>query len=115
MEPRWGASARRGFEKKGESNLMIPEKSFPHACLQPSEATPRIAPSLAGEVLIAVETARNLGLCPTIQTAPAICIAVWSGAMVKWLVDEVEAQQTLDNLRGAIERAKTTARLMCRG
>ena len=87
----------RSAEESGEG--------FPHRALTPLEATPRISTDLAGEVL---EALRRHDVVfpdhPLAETPPAICIAIWQGPLLKWLVNDAEARQTLDRLRAAEAR-----------
>ena len=70
---------------------------FPHASLRPSEATPRISPATARLVIVLVEKlrAKEVGGFPA---SPAICVAIWQGGLVKWLVNEEEAQETIKRI-----------------
>jgi len=72
---------------------------FPHAALEPREATPRITPEHAAEVIRLVDKDRS-GAFPV---APAIVIAVWVGGLVKYLIDDEQATDTIHRLRKAAE------------
>ena len=68
---------------------------FPHAALNPREATPRITVDHAAEVIRLIE---ENGRYPV---APAIVIAVWVGGLVKYLIDDQHVEETIRNLREA--------------
>ena len=73
---------------------------FPHSALNPSEATPRITPAHAEEVIRLIDETGDF------PTSPAIVIAVWTGGLVKYLIDDVQATDTIRNLRKAAAREK---------
>jgi hypothetical protein len=75
---------------------------FPNAALMPFDATPRIRPDTAGRIVGAVNELRmrQKGDFPT---SPAILVAVWTGVVVKYLVNEEEARETLCRLELALQ------------
>ncbi len=68
---------------------------FPHAALCPREATPRITPAHAEEVMRLIEENGSY------KDRPAIIIAVWVGGLVKYLVDDQQVEETIRNLHEA--------------
>lgn len=78
---------------------------FPHSALIPMEATPRITPERAEEVI------RLMKANARFPVEPAIVIAVWTGSLVKYLVNDCEAEDTICNLRRASQAAKGSSRL----
>lgn len=77
---------------------------FPHSALEPFEATPRITPAHAEEVIRLID---EIGAFPR---SPAIVIAVWTGSLVKYLINDVQATDTIRNLRKAAAREKLARR-----
>lgn len=76
---------------------------FPHESLTPMEATPRIDPNTASKVIELINTLRRLKPNSIYGTSPAIVIAVWCGPLVKYLIDEQQCEETIENLSRAIE------------
>ena len=68
-------------------------RHFPQTALNPSEATPRITLEQASEIIRLIDENGNY------PTTPAIVIAVWTGGLVKWIVNGVEAEDTIRNLK----------------
>ena len=66
---------------------------FPHSALNPFEATPRITPEHAKEVIRLID---DSGRYPT---TPAIVIAIWTGGLVKYLIDDQQVTDTIRNFR----------------
>ena len=73
---------------------------FPHGVLTLEDVTPRIGSQSAGRVCDLVAEARGLGI-GRLECA-AIIVAVFDGALVKYLVDEEQAQETIRRLTVAI-------------
>lgn len=65
---------------------------FPHSALTPFEASPRITPEHAAEVIRLID--ENGGYPVT----PAIIVAVWTGPLVKYLIDDQQVTDTIRNL-----------------
>lgn len=94
-------------KKKRLNGIPITTEDFPHAALRPFEATPRIIPSHAKEVADLVDQARELGI-GNFGPRPAIVVAIWQGALVKYLVDDQQAEATIENLHKAIAKHHAT-------
>ena len=77
---------------------------FPHAPLTPFEATPRITPEDAKRICDLIDALRDADPSCTFCAKPAICVAVWVGPLVKWLVNGVEAQETIRRLEKGLEK-----------
>lgn len=79
-------------------------KAFPHAALEPAETIPRITPDQAREVLALIEAREDL-----YPAGAAILIAVWTnkGALVKYLIDGWQVEETIRRLRAPEKGAKT--------
>ena len=91
----------------------ITTEDFPHAALTPQDAFPRITPENAGKLMDLGRQCIELGI-GKIQVTPAIVVAVWQGPLVKYLVDDQQAEATIENLHRAIAeyhtaKAKETA------
>ena len=80
--------------------------SFPHAALRPFDATPRITLENAAAVCKLVDQLRKLKPKAGFDSAPAICVGVFQGPQVKWLVNNAEATETIERLTAAIAKAK---------
>jgi hypothetical protein len=91
-----------------------PAGTFPHAALTPREAIPRIDVVTAARVCDLVEEARQLGLGGFVAR-PALVVALFQGALTKYLVNESEAAATVARLRAAIARARAARALACEG
>ena len=85
----------------------ITREDFPHAALLPFDATPRITPEHAQKVADLVDQVRELGI-GEFGPRPAIVVAVWQGALVKYLVDDRQVEETIQNLHKAIAKHHTT-------
>lgn len=78
---------------------MRPELVFPHAALMPVETVPRITPEHAAEVIAAIKTRADL-----YPSGAAIIIAVWQGALVKYLIDDQQVCETLRRFHKGAKR-----------
>jgi len=72
---------------------------FPRGALYPRDATPRITPENAAEVI------RLIGNNDCYLETPAIVIAVWTGGLVKYLVDNQQVEETIRRLREVAKSA----------
>lgn len=70
---------------------------FPSVALGPMEATPRITPERAAELIEALSCVKALKDNPP----PAVIVAIWSGALVKYVVNDCEVEDTLLNIAEA--------------
>lgn len=69
---------------------------FPHETLEAAESVPRITIEHASELL------ERIDRMPTLYPqGAAICIAVFTPSLVKWIVNDCEAEDTLIRLRNA--------------
>ena len=71
---------------------------FPHGPLTPMDVSPRIDPDTAKKVLERIERLRVLTNAKIHEVRPAIIIAVFVGPLVKYLVDEQQCEETIENL-----------------
>jgi len=79
--------------------------SFPHASLYPRDATPRITPGDAEELLNLSERLHKLGMGGQ-ECCPAIMVAFFcKSGLVKYVVNKVEASDTIDNMTKALAAA----------
>jgi hypothetical protein len=81
---------------------------FPHGCLVPEDVIPRIQPSSAAKICKLVADARDKGI-GRLEFA-AIAVAVFDGPMVKWILDEQRAKETIKRLKSAIAKAGEAAK-----
>ena len=89
------------------NDVPITTEDFPHAALKPQDAFPRITPENAGKIMELGRQMIELGLA-NIQVTPAIVVAVWQGPLVKYLVDDQQAEATIENLHKAIAKHHAT-------
>lgn len=68
---------------------------FPDSALIPPEATPRITLANAAEVCRLIDENSSYAC------RPAIVIAVWTGGLVKYLIDDGQVEETIRRLRKA--------------
>jgi len=78
---------------------------FPHVALNPEDVTPRIRPRSAAKVCDLIRAARARGI-GHFDTPAAIIVAVFDGALVKYLVDEGQVRETIKRLQKAIQAAQ---------
>lgn len=88
------------------TGVQLTSRDFPHAALRPEETVPRIRPETARLLIETVNDARYAGVVPSITIEPAIVIAVWTNSMVKYLIDEQQCEETIQNLRKAMRNKK---------
>ena len=74
---------------------------FPHSGLTASDVTPRIDIADAWRVLKLIEKLRKAGI-GHFDRPPAVCIAVFDGPPVKWLVNQDEVEATLELLEAGV-------------
>ena len=76
---------------------------FPNAALETAETVPRITPEHAAELIELIERMDESYLF-----GAAILVAVWTnkGALVKYLIDDQQARETIGNLRRALEKGE---------
>ena len=82
--------------------------AFPHKTLIPEESFPRINLETARKLVEGLDKLRDIDdkAWRRYTASPAICVAVFAGPLVKWVVNENEAADTLRNIEQAIEKAK---------
>ena len=77
--------------------------------LNPMDATPRMTPETAGRLVKIIESATALGV-GSFYSPPAIGVYIWTGGLVKEVVNETDAEETIYRLLKAIETAKKKAK-----
>lgn len=84
------------------------DDQFPHGCLVPEDVIPPIQSRSAATIckLVADAKAKGIG---RLEFA-AIAVAVFDGPMVKWLLDEQQAKETIKRLKQAIAKAALAAK-----
>ena len=88
-------------------------REFPHATLRATDAYPRISGETAQKIMDAVEAMMKYPQeegANKFSASPAIRIAVFDGPLVRWIVNDHEAQDTLERLEEALrkrEKSKT--------
>jgi len=90
--------------------MPVSKDDFPHAALTPFQASPRITPEQAEQLLVLSERLKAIGKGGQ-ESAPAIMVAFFcQSGLVKYVVNSAEAADTLRNMERALAAAAKGAK-----